>query len=205
MPQPTLLGTLSHHYAATAPRSPRRAPAEVYSPGEPHSLPRPPWGGWEVSPPSCGMRADGGRHGAARGRGKQCGLRSGAPRQNCAPCLLAVLTDTAGSPVSTSYPWMSQGQVTKGPTVTRCPAWAWLAQALRLKWHRPNSPSRRDVWACFPRKLWKWAQEQPCCPGSRAFSSVRHSHSRTEEEDEYLPSAQQLFCSQACEFLGIHY
>lgn len=58
---PTLLATLTHQHASTASRSLHQTPLEVFSPGEPHSLPRPPWGTCGVSPPSCEMKAKDGK------------------------------------------------------------------------------------------------------------------------------------------------
>ena len=61
-------GPLTHRSAGAGPWTPRRALAESGSPGEPPPLPRPPWGGWGVSPPSCKMEESlGGRGGQLKG------------------------------------------------------------------------------------------------------------------------------------------
>ena len=127
-----MLGTLTHQHAEAAPRSLRRALVEIFSPGEPHSPPRPPWGCWGVSPPSCWMRAEG-REGAAAGlpevEGNDVGCARGLlarPAHSCPVSSLSCRT-LQGHRVGASYAWVTQGRVTKGPTVTRCPAWAGLA------------------------------------------------------------------------------
>lgn len=96
---PSLVGPLTYWSAAAWARTPRGAPVESCSPGEPCSPPRPPWSGWGVSPPSCGTeeRGRGGEggsfgkmpqhRGAAGGGGERRGLCSGAPCQLHAPAL----------------------------------------------------------------------------------------------------------------------
>lgn len=96
---PRATGPLTHQAAPAGPWTPRRAPVESCSPGKPRPPPRPPWGGWGVSPPSCGTeeRGSGGKGGsfsetprrceAAGGVRERRGLRSGAPRRLRAPAL----------------------------------------------------------------------------------------------------------------------
>ena len=105
---------------------------EVSSPGEPHSPPRLPWGCWGVSPPSCWMRAEGGEGAAAGLPGVEendvgCARGLLARPAHCCPVSSLSCRTLRGCRVGASYAWVTQGRVTKGPTVTRCPAWAGLA------------------------------------------------------------------------------
>ena len=135
---PRATGPLTHQAAAAGPWTPCRAPVESCSPGEPRPPPRPPWGGWGVSPPSCGTeeRGRGGKGGSFSETPRRCEAAGGVRKT------WAALGGSSPSPCSCPVPslscrtlWavgrshtehmqcsgVSQREVTKGPTVMRCP------------------------------------------------------------------------------------
>ena len=135
---PRASGRLTHQSAAAGPCTARRAPVETCSPGEPCPPPRPPWGGWGVSAPSCGMEGRGRAgqggsfgempwpHRGCRGRrGKMWAVLRGS---SLAPCSCPVPSPScrtlrAGGRSCADHMWcsaLSQRDVAKGATVTRC-------------------------------------------------------------------------------------
>ena len=131
---------------------------EVFSPREPHSPPRPPWGCWGVSPPSFWMRAEG-REGAAAGlpgvEENDVGCARGAPRQTrtLLPCLLAVLMDTAGLPCRCQLCLGDTGTCHKGPHCDTLPRPGGAGSGPRLKWRRPNAPVGAMCAPAYPERF----------------------------------------------------
>ena len=78
------------------------------------------------------MRAEGGEGAAAGLPGVEendvgCARGLLARPAHCCPVSSLSCRTLRGCRVGASYAWVTQGRVTKGPTVTRCPAWAGLA------------------------------------------------------------------------------